>query len=349
MKNRIITTVAVVGALILVAVGAYASPSTRPAFASVDTQRVTAQNNLDNCRLLAAHSNGSQRDRANTCIQDQTRILVLLSPTPTPSRTATPTIPPTTAPATSPPIVTTPPPTSPPPPVRPDASNTGVPAGMTLIHTSGRTITVPGTVINGEDIDGCLTIAADSVTIRNSRIRCSTEPINARTRAGVLIEDVEADCLFSPGTGMVGNFTARRVNIHGCENGMSLDGRNLVERSYIHDLYEQMIPEIGHTDGIQVFIGAGSPITIIGNWIENMTPDGTSAIIADDRFDLLTISGNWLHANAYFPLRCPTSGMNNTITDNIIWGSILHPPVQWTECTDERWVSGNVDNNGQPL
>jgi hypothetical protein len=224
-----------------------------------------------------------------------------------------------------------------------------VPAGTTLIHTSGRTITVAGTVINGEDIDGCLTIGADNVTVRNSRIRCSTEPINARTRSGVLIEDVEADCLFSPGTGMVGNFTARRVNIHGCENGMSLDGQNLVERSYIHDLYEQMIPEIGHTDGIQVFIGAGPPITIIGNWIENMTPDGTSAIIADDRFDLLTISGNWLHANAYFPLRCPTSGMNNTITDNVIWGSILHPPVQWTECTDERWVSGNVDDNGQPL
>lgn len=364
MRNKIFTTLGITTAFVMIAVGAFgATQATRPsaAIASTSTQITTAQNNLANCRLLAAHSSGSQRDRANACVLDQTRILLLLSPTPTPSLTATPTpstthpgtssppstSPPTATPSTSPSI--TPTPTTSPVKVWPNASNTGVPAGTTLIHTSGRTITVPGTEINGEDIDGCLIIGADNVTVRNTRIRCAGWPIDTRLRKGVLIEDVEVDCLNTPGTGIAGNFTARRVNAHSCENGVSADGQDVMDFFFIHDLFEQQVPEIGHTDGVQVFVGAGAPITITNSWIENLTPDATSAIIADDHFDQLTISGNRLIANAFFPLRCPTSGSNNTITNNIISGSILNPPVQWVFCTDEQTVLGNVDGNGQPL
>lgn len=357
MKNKILTTLAVLAALGLIAGGALAAPS-RPttAFASTSTQITTAQNNLDNCRLLAGNSVGSQRDRANACVLDQTRILALLSPpttrppTTSPSASHSPTTSPTGSSSTTPtpPPTTTPPPTSLPPTGWPNASNTGVPAGTTLIHTSGRTITVAGTEVNGEDIDGCLTIKADNVTVRNSRIRCTGEPIAARVRTGVLIQDVEADCMNNPGSGMVGNFTAYRVNIHGCENGMSIDGRNIVKDSWIHDLFERLVP-VGHTDGIQVFVGAEGPMLIQHNWIENLTPDATSAIIASDHFDLLAITDNRLIATAYFVLRCPTSGSTNTIMNNVISGSILKPPVQWIYCSDEANVSGNVDGNGQPL
>jgi hypothetical protein len=207
---------------------------------------------------------------------------------------------------------------------------------------------VAGTEVNGEDIDGCLTIKADNVTVRNSRIRCDSEPIAARVRTGVLIQDVEADCMNNPGSGVVGNFTAYRVNIHGCENGMSIDGHNIVKDSWIHDLFERISP-VGHTDGIQVFVGAEGPMLIQHNWIENLTPDATSAIIASDHFDLLAITNNRLIANAYYVLRCPTSGSTNTIMDNVISGSILKPPVQWLYCSNEANVSGNVDGNGQPL
>lgn len=52
----------------------------------------------------------------------------------------------------------------------PDATNTGVPAGTTLTPSSSRTITTNGTVINALEITGTVTVAADNVTIKNSKI-----------------------------------------------------------------------------------------------------------------------------------------------------------------------------------
>jgi hypothetical protein len=52
----------------------------------------------------------------------------------------------------------------------PDASNTGVPAGTALTASGSRTISTNGTVLNALEIKGTVTIAADNVTIQNSRI-----------------------------------------------------------------------------------------------------------------------------------------------------------------------------------
>jgi hypothetical protein len=49
-------------------------------------------------------------------------------------------------------------------------ANTGYPAGTVLKATTGRTITVDDTVIDGEKITGALKIAAKNVTIKNSWI-----------------------------------------------------------------------------------------------------------------------------------------------------------------------------------
>lgn len=295
-----------------------------PASASVDTQAQTAHDTLANCQLLAAHSSTSaQRTRAQQCVTDQAAILRLLTgPTPTPSGT-TPAV--TTPPVTPSPTLTTP------PTGWPDASTTGVPAGTVLRATTGRTIT---TSISGEDVAGCITIGADNITISNSRIRCAGEPVNSRLRTGVVIRDTELDCLNTQGTGASGNFAALRLNVHGCENGFSLDGRNDIEDSYIHDIFEA---PGGHTDGIQVYVGAGSPITIRHNRIENLSPNATSAIIADSTFNGLVIDNNRLVGGG-FVLRCPTAGSGNVITDNVISGGYYGP---WTGCEDESVVSGN--------
>lgn len=286
-----------------------------PANASVSTQLQTAQDTLANCRLLSNNSTTAQRIRAQECITDQLRIIQLLGGSATPTPTATPTQPPSGW---------------------PDATNTGVPAGTVLRSTNGRTITVAGTVVNGEDITGCLTINADNVTVRNTRIRCGGSPIRALQRTGILIEDVEVDCLNTDGTGIAGNFTARRVNAHACENGASLDGRNLVEDSYIHHLFERANP-LGHTDGLQIPF-SGDDIVIRGNWIENRTPNATSAIIADKPgTDRLTVDHNRLIGGG-FVLRCPNPGVDNVITNNAISrGGYDH----WIYCTDESVVSGN--------
>jgi hypothetical protein len=55
----------------------------------------------------------------------------------------------------------------------PDQTNTGVPAGTTLTPSGSRTITTNGTVLSGIEFTGPVTIAADNVTIKNSRIAIS--------------------------------------------------------------------------------------------------------------------------------------------------------------------------------
>jgi hypothetical protein len=52
----------------------------------------------------------------------------------------------------------------------PDATNTGVPAGTALTPATTRTVTANGTVLSGLEITGTVTVAADNVTIKDSKI-----------------------------------------------------------------------------------------------------------------------------------------------------------------------------------
>jgi hypothetical protein len=52
----------------------------------------------------------------------------------------------------------------------PDATNTGVPAGTSLTPSGSKTVTTNGTVLNGLEITGTVTVAADNVTIKNSKV-----------------------------------------------------------------------------------------------------------------------------------------------------------------------------------
>ena len=52
----------------------------------------------------------------------------------------------------------------------PDATNTGVPAGISLTPSGSKTVSTNGAVLSGLDITGTVTVTADNVTIENSRI-----------------------------------------------------------------------------------------------------------------------------------------------------------------------------------
>jgi hypothetical protein len=52
----------------------------------------------------------------------------------------------------------------------PDATNTGVPAGTSLTPSTSRTLSTNGQVVNGLEITGTVTVTADNVTIKNSKI-----------------------------------------------------------------------------------------------------------------------------------------------------------------------------------
>lgn len=236
----------------------------------------------------------------------------------------------------------------------PDATTTGVPAGTTLTMVNGGlTVTEPGTVVESKDIRGCVTVKAPNVTIRRSKVTCSNFAAITSWReqyegGGLLVEDVEIDCQKSNGTG-VGSygFVARRLNIHGCENGFDIDDTSTVEDSFLHDFYEG---DTGHADGIQM--AGGSHITIRHNTI--FIVGGTSAIISHpDRNSDVLIIGNLLAGGAY-TLYCPEKTstavrvIDNRFSTHFYAKGGAYGP--WTDCEKVAELRGNVwDSDLQPL
>lgn len=207
----------------------------------------------------------------------------------------------------------------------PDATNTGVPPGTNLTRVDGViTITKAGTVISNKDIHGCVVVNAAHVTIKNTKISCTdTYGINLDDRVpggGLLIEDVEVDCENTNTTGVTSyGLTAIRLNVHGCENGFSLDSTSTVKDTYIHDLYEG---QNGHADGIQLL--GGSEITITHNTIYNKI--GTSAIISDliSQTNDVLIQSNLVAGGAY-TVYCPTDDSKNFRVINNRFSTIYYP------------------------
>ena len=192
----------------------------------------------------------------------------------------------------------------------PDASNTGVPAGTKLTTVDGdMEVRSAGTVISNKNIKGCITVLAPNVTIKDTKISCPGYYgvlFDSSTKgSGLLIEDVEIDCLDTNTTGVASHgLTARRLNIHGCENGFSIDNTSTVEDSYMHDFYQGAT---GHADGIQ--LEGGADITITHNTILDLI--GTSAIISDpSRNSNVLVSGN-LMAGGSYTLYCPRDSSTN--------------------------------------
>ena len=227
----------------------------------------------------------------------------------------------------------------------PDATNTGVPAGTQLTVVNGDLkVSQAGAVVDGQDITGCVEIAAPRVTIRNSRIRCASyygiaSFPQAYSGGGLLIEDTTITC-HQGGTGIASDgFTALRVNISGCENGFAVDNNVTIRDSYVHDPYSTAE---NHADGAQM--DPGSHIVISHNTI--FMPASTSAIISAKSGDSdVLISGNLLSGGA-FTLYCPhDSSTDFRVVDNR-FSTVAGPKGgaygPWTDCDKPAQVTGNV-------
>jgi hypothetical protein len=159
--------------------------------------------------------------------------------------------------------------------VWPDASNTGVPFGTTLTNYTGPcTITVAGTVIDSKNITCTLSIQANNVTVRRSRISTTgfilVDQVPGVT--GTRIEDTEIQRPGSSGTAdyalrLRGNgVIVARVNIHNVTSGIHLDGSNMtIQDSYIHDVVN--ISGQDHNDAI-ISNGGTSHVQILHNTLE---------------------------------------------------------------------------------
>jgi len=169
--------------------------------------------------------------------------------TSTPTSTSTPTATSSATATSSPkPIQTTAPSTG-----FPNATNTGVPAGTSLSSSGSLTVTRDGAVVDSKLVKGSITVKADNVTIRRTKIENDAlYPVKIESGyRGLVVEDTEID-----GNGVAsvavlrGEYTLRRVNIHAVKDGPRIEGDNVViEDSYIHHLTR--VPE-GHHDTIQI-------------------------------------------------------------------------------------------------
>jgi Bacterial Ig-like domain len=178
--------------------------------------------------------------------------------------------------------------------VWPDATNTGVPAGVTLLSptaanlpagvtmdSSGNlTVTKAGVVLSGLNITGTVTIDAANVTLENCNITGADyyNVIIGTGLTGVTVQNCTINNESYGGTGISGQGTFVGNNIMGTVNGINVAGNNtVIEGNYIHDMAG---PAGAHFDTIQAD-GNFSNLLIQGNTLVN-EQDQTSVLMLDN-------------------------------------------------------------------
>jgi len=170
----------------------------------------------------------------------------------------------------------------------PNATNTGVTAGVTLTPYNGNlVINTPGAVIEGLDIHGLVTINASNVTLINCKITSTAFAIVriGSGTSGVTVENCEINGVGTNNDGDIGIYnlghgaTFLNNNIYNVENGIVPASGDLIQDNYIHDLHASGAP---HYDGIQID-GGQSNVTIRHNTVINDNGQ-TSAVMIDNYF-----------------------------------------------------------------
>jgi len=122
----------------------------------------------------------------------------------------------------------------------PKASNTGVPAGTRLKSRASITVTRNGAVISNLLVRGDITVLADNVKIKKTKVVGGRIAAGyGSEQSGLVVKDVEID-----GQGRVregsaigdSNYKCIRCNIHGTGSGPRAVDNVVVKHSYIHDL-----------------------------------------------------------------------------------------------------------------
>ena len=189
-----------------------------------------------------------------------------------PSTTATPTTA-TPAPSTTA-TPTTATPASPASTGFPDATNTGVPTGVTLSSYTGPcTITASNTVISGKLIGCDLVIKAAGVSVTNSRI--NGRLVSNTSGASVVVQDSEINGGNQETFPSVSyqNLTLRRVEVTGGQHSVQCSANCTVADSWLHNQYIGA----GSTGHVNAFISnGGSGFTLTHNTLHcTVQPTGT--------------------------------------------------------------------------
>jgi len=182
----------------------------------------------------------------------------------------------------------------------PDATNTGVPAGVVLKASGSLVINTPGTVIEGLDITGSVTINAANVTLLNCKITSGDYDVVLVKPGitGAVVQNCEINNLGSGGQGIAGQGTFVSNNIHDCADGIDVRGDNtMIRDNFIHNMRGT---SGSHYDGIQAD-GGFSNLSVIHNTVIN-EQNQTSAVMIDNYWgpiEGVTIDNNYLVGGGY--------------------------------------------------
>ncbi|MCI2239874.1 hypothetical protein MN205_15475 [Kineococcus sp. TRM81007] len=218
----------------------------------------------------------------------------------------------------------------------PGPHDTGVPLGAVLQPSGSLTITEDGRVVENLDIEGCVSVQADDVVLRNVRIRCGHQQravVIEGSDRDLLIEDSEIDGLGSTevAVGWSG-YTLRGVEVHDVIDGPRLGSDVTVEDSWVHDMVR-----VGdsHSDALQSNGGTG--IVVRGNTlVPTDTSDGDVLNAAvqlgaeNDSGELsdVLIEGNYLDGGNYSVNVRDDDGISGVVLrDNVFGSGARYGPV----------------------
>lgn len=233
----------------------------------------------------------------------------------------------------------------------PDETNTGVTPGTVLtVHNGELVINTDGAVIENLDIRGNVVINADNVTIRNCLVTTGdfwgiSMEGGGRSSGGTnaTVENCTIVGLGNNTNGaLVGGGTWLRNDISGFENGMVVDGSDvLIQDNYIHDLQGD-----GHKDGIAIH-GSVSDVVIRHNTV--FAPStATAAVFITNDFGPVTnvVVDNNLLSGGQFTVYSDEKSQNpgqingvqyiNNVIDrgNFGWVTVSNNTIVWSGNTD---------------
>jgi hypothetical protein len=245
----------------------------------------------------------------------------------------------------------------------PSLTNTGVPAGTTLGAPSGDlTVSTNGAVIDAQHVRGVLTINADNVTVKRSKIECVGNWWNIRVMPSAENVRIEDNTLVvAPGKycqyGIApdgSKQTILRNQIVGLPNGIEGGGSFTAEDNYIK--LQKLKPE-DHVDGVQIGGGGSGPYVIRHNTILNPGNE-TGCISLFNDFGAMTnvlVENNYLDGAGYTvyggaPNSSNVRFINNTF-GKTFWpkGGHWGPVAYWDGSDPGNEWSGNRWTDGSPV
>ncbi len=239
----------------------------------------------------------------------------------------------------------------PPPPIAAEyvtPADVGVTIGVGVIgpvpttHVGSQTLDADGSVLENVVVDGCVTVTANNVTIRNVIINCGGYyPIKANepgVQSGLDIHHSQINGLIDTKLFLLNNITDVMIannELIGGDDTVFADGELgsfIFTRNYRHD---PLGDSSTHLDGFQLgeFEVTTGGFLISYNYFDEI-PDGigvTDLVFATNHSEMhIDIIGNYISEHGWYTLRAYNEATltvaGNTIASSVNWVALLNSP-----------------------